>query len=176
MTGSGRPGSAPKPRSPRDKILSRRALVERYGPRESGVRSERVVFTNGCFDLLHVGHVTYLHEARQLGDRLVVGLNSDASVRRLKGSGRPLVEERARATVLAALASVDAVTLFDEDTPAALVEALVPDVLVKGGDYRVEDVVGAGTVQEAGGDVVILPFVEGFSTTALVDSIREGTP
>jgi len=173
--GPGPPGSAPKPTSPREKILTRRAAVERYGPRESGVRGERVVLTNGCFDLLHVGHVTYLHEARQLGDRLVVGVNTDASVRRLKGPGRPLVDERARATVLAALASVDAVTLFDEDTPAALIEALLPDVLVKGGDYRVEDVVGADAVQEAGGDVVILPFVHGFSTTGLVESIRGGS-
>ena len=156
------------PAAPADKILSRAALLDRYGRPREGV----VVFTNGCFDLLHPGHVQYLHEARLLGDALVVGVNTDASVRRLKGEGRPLVGERERAFVLAALASVDAVTLFDEDTPSELIEALLPDVLVKGGDYGVEGVVGRQSVVASGGHVQILPFLQGYSTTSLLERIR----
>jgi D-beta-D-heptose 7-phosphate kinase/D-beta-D-heptose 1-phosphate adenosyltransferase len=157
-------------RTPAEKVLSRAALLARYGrPRDF-----TLVFTNGCFDLLHPGHVEYLHRARSLGDALVVGLNSDDSVRRLKGAGRPLVGERDRAGVLAGLASVDAVTLFAEDTPRELVAELLPDVLVKGGDYAPAQVVGAKEVEEAGGRVVIVPFVEGYSTTSLVDRIRKG--
>lgn len=155
-------------RSPQEKILGRSELVERF---RKG-RTDRVVFTNGCFDLLHPGHVAYLAAARRLGDRLVVGVNSDASVRRLKGASRPLVSENDRALVLAGLESVDAVTIFDEDTPAALVDALVPDVLVKGGDYAPDEVAGRTTVEAAGGEVVIVPFIEGFSTTGLLDRIR----
>jgi len=157
-------------RAPADKVLDRRALVERFGR----PRSERVVFTNGCFDLIHPGHVAYLARARALGDVLVVGVNTDDSVRRLeKATGRPLVEQGARALVLAALESVDAVCLFDEDTPAELIAALVPDVLVKGGDYRLDQVVGREIVEQAGGRVALIPFVEGYSTTALVNRIRE---
>ena len=157
-------------RVPADKVLERNALIERYGPG----RTTRLVFTNGCFDLLHPGHVTYLAKARSLGDALVVGVNTDASVRRLdKAPDRPLVGETARALVLAALESVDAVCLFDEDTPAALVEALVPDVLVKGGDYALDQVVGREVVEAAGGRVELIPFVEGYSTTDLVRRIRE---
>ncbi|MBW3534204.1 MAG: D-glycero-beta-D-manno-heptose 1-phosphate adenylyltransferase [Gemmatimonadetes bacterium] len=156
---------------PRGKILDRGGLLARHGrPRE-----ERVVFTNGCFDLLHPGHVLYLHQARALGDALVVGLNTDASVRRLKGPGRPLVGQEARAVVLAGLGCVDAVTLFDEDTPRELVAALLPDVLVKGGDYAERDVVGRDEVRAAGGEVRVLPFVEGHSTTDIVRRIRERT-
>lgn len=155
---------------PEEKILSRDEARLRFArPRE-----ERLVFTNGCFDILHRGHVEYLNAARALGDRLVVGLNTDASVRRLKGPERPLVPEDDRAFVLAGLACVDAVVLFDEDTPAALIEELVPDVLVKGGDYRVEDIVGGGTVRAAGGEVVVIPFVPGRSTTSIVERIRKG--
>lgn len=157
-------------RLPADKVLSRDALLSRFGR----PRSERLVFTNGCFDLLHPGHVTYLARARALGDALVIGVNTDASVRRLeKAADRPLVAQEARALVLAALESVDAVCLFDEDTPAALIEALLPDVLVKGGDYRPEQVVGREAVEGAGGRVEIIPFVEGYSTTALLRRIRE---
>lgn len=157
-------------RAPRDKVLSRSALVTRFGR----PRSERLVFTNGCFDLLHPGHVTYLAQARALGDALVVGVNTDASVRRLdKAPDRPLVAEDARALVLAALESVDAVCLFDEDTPSALIEALLPDVLVKGGDYALHQVVGRDAVEGAGGRVELIPFVEGYSTTALLKRIRE---
>ena len=152
------------------KIFTRPELVERYGR----PRSQRVVFTNGCFDLLHPGHVQYLALARSLGDALVVGVNTDASVRRLeKAVDRPLVGQDARALVLAALEAVDAVCLFDEDTPAELIGALVPDVLVKGGDYRLDQVVGRDTVEQAGGRVALIPFVEGYSTTALVNRIRE---
>ena len=129
---------------------------------------ETVVFTNGCFDLLHVGHITLLEECRRFGSKLVLGLNSDASVRRLKGSTRPIVGERERARVMAALASVDVVVLFGEDTPLELIRALKPNVLVKGGDYRVETVVGHQEVLAGGGRVEIVPTVEGFSTTSLV--------
>lgn len=121
---------------------------------------------------MHPGHVAYLDAARRLGDRLVVGVNTDASVRRLKGASRPLVSEGARAAVLAGLASVDAVVLFDEDTPAELIGALRPDVLVKGGDYAPEQIVGRDTVEADGGEVRVLPFLEGYSTTELVRRIR----
>ncbi|MDZ7779833.1 MAG: D-glycero-beta-D-manno-heptose 1-phosphate adenylyltransferase [Gemmatimonadota bacterium] len=157
-------------REPEKKVLTRGELVVRHGR----PRDRRVVFTNGCFDILHPGHVTYLARARALGDALVVGVNTDASVRRLeKASGRPVVDEKARALVVAALESVDAVCLFDEDTPAALIEALLPDVLVKGGDYAPEQVVGRETVEAAGGRVELIPFVEGYSTTDLLRRIRE---
>jgi D-beta-D-heptose 7-phosphate kinase / D-beta-D-heptose 1-phosphate adenosyltransferase len=154
---------------PSAKILDRAALVRRFGR----PRHERVVFTNGCFDILHRGHVAYLYQARALGDRLIVGLNTDASVRRLKGEGRPVVQEDDRAYVLAGLACVDAVTVFDEDTPAELIAALVPDVLVKGGDYTPDAVVGRDVVESAGGRLVLIPFVTGRSTTGILERIRE---
>lgn len=134
-----------------------------------------VVFTNGVFDLLHPGHVDVLQGARAEGAHLVVGVNSDASVRRLgKGPERPVRSERERAYVLAALAAVDCVVVFDEDTPAELVAALQPDVLVKGGDYRPEDVAGGSTVRARGGRVVIIPLTPGHSTTATVQKLRNG--
>ena len=163
------PPSGPPPPAPSAKILDREALLARWGRPRDG----RLVFTNGCFDLLHPGHVTYLHQARLLGDALVVGLNTDASVRRLKGAERPFVDEDARARVLAGLGAVDGVTLFDDDTPAELIAALLPDVLVKGGDYTHDTVVGADAVRAAGGEVRILPFVEGYSTSDLVRRIRQ---
>ena len=129
---------------------------------------KRIVFTNGCFDLLHVGHVRLLQAARELGDVLAGGLNTDASVRGLKGPSRPLNGENERAEVLSALRAVDFVTLFDEPTPLALIESFVPDVLVKGGDYRPETVVGRDVVEAHGGRVVIIPLVAGFSTTGLI--------
>ncbi len=137
-------------------------------------RPKILCFTNGVFDLLHPGHVQYLEEVRSLGDFLVVGLNSDASVRRLKGPGRPLQDERARARVLLGLRSVDAVVRFEEDTPLALIAALQPDVLAKGGDYTPETVVGREVVEARGGRVAILPFLPGHSTTAIEARIREG--
>jgi D-glycero-beta-D-manno-heptose 1-phosphate adenylyltransferase len=133
----------------------------------------KVVFTNGVFDILHSGHVALLTTARGFGDALIVGVNSDASVRRLnKGSDRPQNPEAARAIVLAALEAVDVVVVFDEDTPLALVMALEPDVLVKGGDYREETIVGAKEVRANGGDVQVVPILEGFSTTSLIEKIR----
>jgi D-beta-D-heptose 7-phosphate kinase/D-beta-D-heptose 1-phosphate adenosyltransferase len=134
----------------------------------------RVVFTNGVFDLLHPGHVDVLAAARALGDALVVGVNTDASVRRLKGPTRPVRSERDRAHVLAALEVVDAVVLFDEDTPLELIRALAPDVLVKGGDYSRESVVGAEDVLAHGGEVVIVPLTPGHSTTSTVERMRTG--
>jgi D-beta-D-heptose 7-phosphate kinase/D-beta-D-heptose 1-phosphate adenosyltransferase len=147
-----------------EKILPADELVPRFGR----PRSQTVVFTNGCFDILHRGHVEYLDAARRLGDVLVVGLNSDASVRRLKGPQRPVNPLDDRAIVLAGLAAVDAVTVFDDDTPHALISRLLPDVLVKGGDYSVETIVGASEVIAAGGRVVVAPLVPGRSTTSLI--------
>lgn len=157
------------PRNPAAKTLSRREAEARFGP----ARSFRLVFANGCFDLLHAGHVEYLDKARRMGDALLVGVNTDASVRRLdKGGGRPFVGQDARATVVAALESVDGVTLFDEDTPEALVAALQPDVLVKGGDYDAKAVAGGPIVEARGGVVAIVPLVAGCSSTALAERIR----
>ena len=131
-------------------------------------------FTNGCFDLLHPGHVKYLEDVRALGDFLVVGLNSDASVARLKGPSRPLQDERARAMILLGLRSVDAVVKFEEDTPLELITALQPDILAKGGDYTPETVVGREVVEARGGRVVLVAFLPGHSTSAIVDRIRRG--
>jgi rfaE bifunctional protein nucleotidyltransferase chain/domain len=139
------------------------------------MKGDRIVFTNGCFDILHRGHVEYLQEAAALGDRLVIGLNTDNSVRRLgKGDGRPYNDQDSRAKVLAALRLVDAVVLFDQDTPLELIQAIGPDVLVKGGDYTEDGIVGAEYVRAIGGDVRSLKLVEGYSTTGLVDRIRNG--
>jgi D-beta-D-heptose 7-phosphate kinase/D-beta-D-heptose 1-phosphate adenosyltransferase len=131
-----------------------------------------VVFTNGVFDLLHPGHVDVLFAARLLGDALVVGLNSDASVKRLKGPDRPVRDERERAQVVAALECVDAVVIFGEDTPLELITALAPDVLVKGGDYTPETIVGAALVSARGGEVVVIPLTPGHSTTRTVEKLR----
>ncbi|HYW10168.1 MAG TPA: D-glycero-beta-D-manno-heptose 1-phosphate adenylyltransferase [Longimicrobium sp.] len=135
-------------------------------------RTRRVVFTNGCFDVLHRGHVEYLNAARSLGDVLVVGLNSDDSVRRLKGPSRPVNAQDDRAYVLAGLAAVDYVTLFTEDTPRDLIAALLPDILIKGGDYTRDEIVGAAETEAAGGRVVVAPLVPGLSTTAILARAR----
>lgn len=140
--------------------------------REAG---KRVVFTNGCFDLLHPGHVSYLRAARSLGDTLVIGLNSDTSVRKLKGPSRPMVPEKDRAMMLEALKPVDSVVLFNEDTPVRLMRELRPAVYVKGGDYRIEDLPEAEVAAEIGAEVKILPFEIGYSTTALIEKIRRST-
>lgn len=158
-------------RAPSDKILGREEIIARFGR----PRRVRLVFTNGCFDILHRGHVEYLYEARALGDVLVVGVNTDASVERLKGPGRPVVPQGDRALVLAALESVDAVTLFHEDTPRELLAALLPDILVKGGDYSPEEIVGRREVEGAGGEVKVIPYIPGRSTTGLIHRIQ-GTP
>ena len=141
-----------------------------------GLRAEgrRLVFTNGCFDLLHVGHVRYLEAARALGDTLLVAINSDRSVRELKGAGRPVMSEAERAEVLSALESVDGVTVFAELSPRSLIAEILPDVLVKGGDYALEEIHGREEVERAGGRVLALPFVEGASTTSIIERIRGG--
>ncbi len=140
----------------------------------------RVVFTNGCFDLLHAGHTQYLEQAKALGDILIVGLNSDASVAGLKGEGRPLVAQEHRALVLAALASVDHVVIFGQATPYALIDLIKPDILVKGGDWKAEAIVGSDLVLAAGGKVLSLPFMDGLSSSTLIlraAALREkGTP
>lgn len=135
-------------------------------------QGKRVVFTNGCFDLLHLGHVDYLEKARNLGDVLVVGLNTDDSVSRFKGPERPIQDQRSRARVMAALAAVDLVVLFNEDTPQNLISALIPHVLVKGSDYLAENIVGADVVKKAGGEVKTIDFVPGYSTTRIIERIK----
>ncbi|NBP65096.1 MAG: D-glycero-beta-D-manno-heptose 1-phosphate adenylyltransferase [Bacteroidetes bacterium] len=139
------------------------------------LKSEKknIVFTNGCFDILHKGHVAYLQAAKSLGDILIVGMNTDASVQRLKGQDRPVNSLEDRAFVLSALRSVDYVVAFDEDTPLSLIQAILPDVLVKGGDYTIDTIVGATEVLSYGGKVEIIPFVEGKSTTSIIDAIKK---
>ncbi len=137
-------------------------------------RPRTLCFTNGCFDLLHPGHVAYLEDVRALGDFLVVGLNSDASVARLKGASRPLQDERARAMILLGLRSVDAVVRFEEETPFNLIQALQPDILAKGGDYAPDDVVGRDIVEARGGRLVLIPFLPGHSSSTIAERIRTG--
>jgi rfaE bifunctional protein nucleotidyltransferase chain/domain len=132
----------------------------------------RLVFTNGCFDILHVGHARYLEAARHLGDALLVAVNSDRSVRALKGAGRPLMKESERIELLAALSSVDFVTVFDEESPRALIGEVLPDVLVKGGDYAPDEIHGREEVEAAGGRVLALPFVEGASTSGIIERVK----
>ena len=141
---------------------------------DNPVRPTTLCFTNGCFDLIHPGHVQYLEDVRALGDFLVVGLNSDASVARLKGPSRPLQDEWARAMILLGLRSVDAVIRFDEDTPLELITALQPDLLAKGGDYTPETVVGKDVVEARGGRLVLVPFLPGHSSSTIVERIRTG--
>lgn len=153
------------------KILSLEELLrERQGLRAPG---KVVVFTNGVFDLLHVGHVRYLAQARTLGDALIVAINSDRGVRELKGNHRPIIEQNERAEILAALRDVTYVTIFDQISPRALIGQVLPDVLVKGGDYSLEEIHGREEVAAAGGRVVSLPFVEGESTTALIERMKK---
>lgn len=136
------------------------------------LHQQKIVFTNGCFDVLHFGHVYYLQRAKELGDLLVVGLNSDASVRRLKGESRPVNGEKERAYVLAALSFVDYVVVFEEDTPENLIKIVKPNVLVKGGDYQLSNIVGADFVQQNGGTVTTIPFVEGYSSTRIIEQLN----
>lgn len=153
------------------KILSLDQLrTERELLRQAG---KKVVFTNGCFDLLHPGHVRYLQQARALGDSLIVALNSDRSVRELKGEKRPILTEAERSEVMAALACVDFVTVFDEPTPREIISALLPDILVKGGDWGIDSIIGREEVEAAGGKVMSLAFVEGCSTTDVIDRIAQ---
>ena len=150
------------------KIVSRDFFVENAVK----LHRQKIVFTNGCFDVLHFGHVHYLMEAKALGDILVVGLNSDDSVRRLKDPSRPINGEKERAFVLAALSCIDYVVVFEEDTPKKLIETVRPDVLVKGGDYALDQIVGADFVTRNGGTVTTLPFVEGFSSTRIIEQLK----
>jgi rfaE bifunctional protein nucleotidyltransferase chain/domain len=155
-------------------ILTLEEAILRFGREKRNGR--RVVFTNGCSDLLHPGHIGSLEQARALGDALIVGLNSDASVRALKGVGRPVLPERERAEILAALECVDAVIIFDELTPREVIARLLPDVLVKGGDWPGNQIVGREEVEAAGGRVVSIPVIPGYSTTEILRKIREGAP
>ncbi|MCG2676470.1 D-glycero-beta-D-manno-heptose 1-phosphate adenylyltransferase, partial [bacterium] len=138
-------------------------------------KGRKIVFTNGCFDLLHLGHIRYLREAKRLGDILIVGLNSDNSVRSLKGRERPLVKEKDRTEILSALEVVDYIVIFDELTPKNLIDSITPHILVKGGDWKREDVVGRDTVEAHGGEVVIIPEVKGYSTSALIKKIQKAS-
>lgn len=133
---------------------------------------KRLVFTNGCFDILHIGHVRYLQSARALGDALLVAINSDRSVRELKGALRPIMNERERAEMLAALAAVDYVVVFDDISPRSLIAEVLPDILVKGGDYQLDEIHGREEVEAAGGRVMALPFIEGASTTSIIERIK----
>ena len=151
-------------------IISRETIGEICN--ELRVTNKQIVFTNGCFDILHAGHVTYLESAKRLGDILIIGLNSDGSVKRLKGKSRPVNSEHDRAIVLGALKAVDFVVYFEEDTPLELIKIVKPDFLVKGGDYKIENIVGADVVQDKGGEVVVIPFVEGKSTTNIINKMR----
>jgi len=132
----------------------------------------KVVFTNGCFDIIHRGHIEVLARTANLGDKLIIGLNSDQSIQKLKGKDRPIIDEQSRAILLAALSFVDAIVLFSEDTPLKLISALLPDVLAKGGDYEIETIVGHEIVQKNSGKVKLVPFVDGFSSTTIIDKIK----
>lgn len=153
------------------KILCREDLVKAVN--RWRLIGKTISFTNGCFDILHAGHIASLSDAAKEATILIVGLNTDASTKRLKGEGRPVNDEHSRALVIASLAIVDAVTLFDEDTPLELIKAILPDVLVKGGDYTIEQIVGAKEVMAHGGKVLINPILEGFSTTSIIKKIIE---
>ena len=134
---------------------------------------QKIVFTNGCFDIIHRGHVDYLAKAASYGNKMIIGLNSDSSVRRLKGDNRPVQDEYSRAMILAAFSFVDLVVFFDEDTPYELIKSVQPDILVKGSDYKAEDIVGYDIIKAKGGKVITIDFVEGFSTTSIIDKIKQ---
>lgn len=134
---------------------------------------KKIVFTNGCFDLVHRGHIEVLANTADLGDKLIIGLNSDSSIKDLKGENRPIMDETSRAILLASLQFVDAVVFFSEETPYKLIETLVPDILAKGGDYKVTEIAGNGVVLENGGEVILVPFIDGFSSTNIVEKIKQ---
>ena len=134
---------------------------------------EKIVFTNGCFDLVHRGHVELLANTADLGDKLVIGLNSDSSIKNLKGKNRPIIDENSRAILLASLQFIDAIVLFSEATPYQLIEAILPDILAKGGDYKVEEITGHELVLRNGGEVILVPFIDGFSTTNIINKIKQ---
>ena len=134
-------------------------------------KGKKIVFTNGCFDLIHPGHIRYLYKAKNLGDFLIVAINSDHSIERIKGKKRPIMDEKSRAEIVASLSCVDAVVTFNEDTPENLISILVPDVLVKGADWDEEEIVGADIVKDAGGKVVTIPYIQGYSTSSIIEKI-----
>ncbi len=154
-----------------NKIVSKEELIQRRN--EWRQRGLKVVFTNGCFDLIHPGHIEYLARASALGDRLVVALNSDISVKKIKGPDRPVMNENARSLIMASFQFVDTVVMFDEETPASLISSVLPDILVKGGDYKEDEIVGGDTVKKNGGKVIVLPFVEHYSTTSIIQKIKK---
>src|ERR1700761_7819868 len=156
-----------------DKITDLNSLKAKRDQWHAG--GKKVVFTNGVFDLLHLGHITYMAKAAELGDKLIIGLNSDASVRRIKGEDRPVNDQNNRAALLAALFFVDAITIFEEDTPHNLITTLMPDILVKGADYSIENIVGAKEVIANGGEVKTITFVDGYSSTSIINKIRNRT-
>ena len=155
-----------------DKIISLEALKLRVENWKSS--SEKIVFTNGCFDILHRGHIDVLAKTADLGDKLIIGLNSDSSIRKLKEDNRPIVDEKSRALLLAAFSFVDAIVLFSGQTPFNLIADIKPDILAKGGDYKIEEIVGYEVVQQNGGEVITIPLTEGFSSTNIIDKIQNG--
>ncbi|NNE30677.1 MAG: D-glycero-beta-D-manno-heptose 1-phosphate adenylyltransferase [Saprospiraceae bacterium] len=155
----------------KNKIMDLEEIVS--WSRQKKQDGQKLVFTNGCFDLIHLGHLQYLSQAKELGDLLIIGVNSDSSVERLKGPGRPVKDEYSRASLLAALTMVDAVTIFKEDTPLNLIKQIQPDMLCKGGDWHINQIVGAREVLDNGGEVKSLPFLQGHSTTSLVQKARQ---
>ncbi len=155
----------------KEKILSKQQLKSQLAIWR--FQNKKIVFTNGCFDIIHAGHIDYLSKAGDLGDILLIGLNTDDSVRRLKGSNRPVNDENARALILSAMLFVDAVVLFDEDTPHELIKFVQPDILVKGSDYKPEDIVGADIVLAKGGEIKTIDFLEGYSTSGIIERIRK---
>jgi len=154
-----------------DKIYTRASLIEQVAAWKQ--QEQRLVFTNGCFDILHLGHVDYLEKARALGDKLIVGVNTDASVSRLKGPSRPLQDELSRARIMASLLFTNAIVLFDEETPYELIKSIIPDILVKGDDYTVENIVGHDIVLQNGGEVKTIALVKGYSTSNVVAKISK---
>ena len=155
-----------------DKIISLEALKLRVENWKSS--SEKIVFTNGCFDILHRGHIDVLAKTADLGDKLIIGLNSDSSIRKLKEDNRPIVDEKSRALLLAAFSFVDASVLFSEQNPFNLITDIKPDILAKGGDYKITEIVGHEVVQQNGGEVITIPLTEGFSSTNIIDKIQNG--
>src|SRR5690554_538870 len=155
----------------KDKIIDRKQLEGKVA--EWKKDNQKIVFINGCFDIMHLGHIDYLEKARALGDKLVVGINTDASVKRLKGTARPVVNEYSRARMMAAMEFVDAVTSFEEDTPYELIKAILPDILVKGDDYKIDNIIGSDIVINNGGRVATIALVEGYSTTELIKKIKQ---
>ena len=153
-----------------NKIFSEDSLVKQVDIwKKSG---NKIVFTNGCFDIIHRGHIEVLAQTADLGDKLIIGLNSDISIQKLKGKNRPIINEKSRAILLAALNFVDAIILFSEETPLNLITALNPDILAKGGDYEISTIVGHEIVEENGGQVILVPFIDGFSSTNIINKIR----